>query len=27
VGGASMEDGKDLSVELVPVTPTRITRR
>jgi N-acetylneuraminic acid mutarotase len=27
VGGASMEEGKDLSVELVPVSPARVTRR
>jgi hypothetical protein len=27
LGGASMEEGKDLSVDLVPVTPAGITRR
>jgi N-acetylneuraminic acid mutarotase len=27
VGGASMEEGKDVSVELVPVTLARLTRR
>ncbi len=27
VGGASMEEGKDVSVELVPVTLSRLTRR
>jgi hypothetical protein len=27
LGGASMEEGKDVSVEFVPVTLARLTRR